>query len=73
MKIFHNNKCIQTEYDGGEPEDNSFTRDWSWIQTALKTAYELGYKDCRIDYNLNNSDDDDGDDFYGSDDCNGDY
>ncbi len=28
--------------DGGEPEDNSFYRDGSWIAPALQAAYELG-------------------------------
>jgi hypothetical protein len=28
--------------DGGEPEDNSFIRDGSWIAPALQAAYELG-------------------------------
>jgi hypothetical protein len=28
--------------DGGEPEDNSFARDWSWVAPALQAAYELG-------------------------------
>jgi len=30
-------------FDGGEPEDNTFTRDWSWVAGALNRAYELGY------------------------------
>lgn len=28
--------------DGGEPEDNSFSRDGSWIAGALEAAYKLG-------------------------------
>jgi hypothetical protein len=28
--------------DGGEPEDNSFYRDGSWITPALNEAYRLG-------------------------------
>lgn len=28
--------------DGGEPEDNSFLRDWKWVAPALQEAYELG-------------------------------
>lgn len=32
-------------YDGGEPEDNYFTRDWNWVQEELNTAYQLGYQD----------------------------
>ena len=31
--------------DSGEPEDNTFTRDWSWIETELAAAYAQGKKD----------------------------
>ena len=34
-------------YDGGEPEDNSFGRDWSWVTTELQKAYEQGLVDGR--------------------------
>lgn len=34
-------------YDYGEPEDNSFVRDWAWVATELKNAYELGLKEGR--------------------------
>jgi hypothetical protein len=27
---------------GGEPEDNSFIRDYAWVAPALNAAYELG-------------------------------
>lgn len=30
--------------DRGEPEDNSFGRDWSWVAPALEQAYETGRK-----------------------------
>lgn len=30
--------------DGGEPEDNSFFRDWRWVPVALERAYNEGYK-----------------------------
>ena len=30
--------------DGGEPEDQTLTRDWYWVADALNEAYELGYK-----------------------------
>lgn len=35
------------QIDGGEPEDNSFTRDWSWVDGALKEAYHLGMKHAK--------------------------
>lgn len=28
--------------DGGEPEDQTLVRDWSWVAPALKAAYERG-------------------------------
>lgn len=33
-------------WDGGEPEDNSFLRDWSWVADELRNAYEQGKKDA---------------------------
>ncbi len=35
--------------DGGEPEDNSFRRDWSWVAPALAQAFELGRKTGHIE------------------------
>ena len=29
-------------WDGGEPEDQTLWRDWSWVAPALQAAYELG-------------------------------
>lgn len=31
--------------DGGEPEDNYFFRDWSWVFDELDSAYQQGVKD----------------------------
>jgi hypothetical protein len=28
--------------DGGEPEDQTLGRDWSWVAPALQAAYALG-------------------------------
>lgn len=28
--------------DGGEPEDQTLQRNWSWVADALNDAYELG-------------------------------
>ena len=28
--------------DGGEPEDQTLTRDWSWVVVALNRAYKMG-------------------------------
>lgn len=43
--IEHNGKIIREEYDGGEPEDQSFYRDWAWVADAIEQAYQLGVKD----------------------------
>lgn len=29
--------------DGGEPEDQTLGRDWSWVVDALNEAYETGW------------------------------
>jgi hypothetical protein len=31
--------------DGGEPEDQTLTRDWAWVASTLTKAYALGYQD----------------------------
>lgn len=49
LQIHYNGKLIQEECDGGEPEDNSFDRDWNWVAKALVEAYNLGYKDGGYD------------------------
>ena len=45
LEIVHNGKVIDEYYDGGEPEDNSFYRDWGWVPGAIEQAYKLGLKD----------------------------
>lgn len=42
LKVFHNEKLIMTATDYGEPEDNTFFRDWDWIKDALIKMYEIG-------------------------------
>ena len=46
MKIIHNGEVIDEYYDGGEPEDNSFVRDWNWVPGVIEEAYRLGFEDC---------------------------
>ena len=41
----HNNKIVVKEYDHGEPEDNSFYRDYKWVKQALLDAYAAGLSD----------------------------
>ena len=43
--MYHNGEMIDWHVDGGEPKDNYFFRDWSWIETALEDAYERGLED----------------------------
>lgn len=33
--------------DGGEPEDQTLNRNWSWVVGALNLAYQEGLKDGR--------------------------
>ena len=43
--IYRFENGVAVEYlgsDGGEPEDQSLSRDWSWVDTALDKAYKLG-------------------------------
>lgn len=49
----HSNRLVinsdegEREYwDGGEPEDNSFIRDWAWVESELQTAYAQGIQDA---------------------------
>lgn len=35
-------------YDGGEPEDQTLRRDWSWVAPALQRAYNLGKAHGRV-------------------------
>lgn len=36
------NGSMQIERDRGEPEDQIFSRDLSWIESAIRRAYEFG-------------------------------
>ena len=43
--VLHDGEQILEEYDYGEPEDNSFYRDWSWVVEALHDVYLRGRSD----------------------------
>jgi hypothetical protein len=37
---------VEEHWDGGETEDNTFDRDWSWVEGAIQRAYNLGMISC---------------------------
>lgn len=45
LVVEHNGKEIAREFDDGEPEDNLFIRDYSWIAPLLHKVYNLGVAD----------------------------
>lgn len=45
LKVTHDGKLLYEERDGGEPEDQSFCRDWAWVPGAIRQAYALGLAD----------------------------
>lgn len=48
MVVIHNGKVIAEETDGGEPEDNSFMRDWNFVPFLIERAYKLGVADGSV-------------------------
>ena len=42
LAIYVNGKFDNYYIDRGEPEDNSFGRDWMWVKDELEKAYKLG-------------------------------
>ena len=42
LKIYLDGNLINYFTDYGEPEDNSFNRDYYWIEKELNKAYQLG-------------------------------
>jgi hypothetical protein len=47
LDIIIDGEVVETYLDGGEPEDNSFYRDWNWVPTELERAYKKGLEDAR--------------------------
>ncbi len=45
LLMISDGKVILQQSDGGEPEDASFGRDWSWVAPAIEAAYKLGLTD----------------------------
>ena len=50
LVITHDGEEILRELDGGEPEDQTFNRNWSWVKGALLQAYTRGREDGRQVY-----------------------
>jgi len=48
LKIFIDNKEFIEYCDHTEPEDNSFLRDYDWIEYELLRAYKKGYEDGKF-------------------------
>lgn len=45
LEVRRSGKVVRDHSDGGEPEDNLFCRDWSWVEGALREAYAFGLAD----------------------------
>ena len=51
INIYVDKNLIANESIGGEPEDNSYFRDYSWVVPVLRTlAVELG---AEVEFNIN--------------------
>ena len=48
MMVITDDSGKREHWDGGEPEDNSFGRDWDWVEVELMKAYQQGLKDAMI-------------------------
>jgi hypothetical protein len=42
LRIEWDDGDVDEELDQGEPEDNSFTRDYRWVKGAIERAYRDG-------------------------------
>ncbi len=45
LEVHRNGELVEEYSDGGEPEDNSFIRDWSWVPDMIEQAYKWGLED----------------------------
>lgn len=48
LGIFIDGVFLKSYCDNGEPEDNSFSRDWYWVDVELERAYRKGLEDGRV-------------------------
>ncbi len=44
--VIRRGDSIEYFWDGGEPEDQYYSRRWSWVSPALIDAYEAGRRDA---------------------------
>lgn len=51
--VEHDGAVLFECYDGGEPEDNYYFRDWGWVAEAIEKAYALGLEDGRTTHTDN--------------------
>ena len=47
LVVVHHGTVIARQSDGGEAEDNLFSRDYAWVKPLLEQAYALGVADKR--------------------------
>lgn len=45
--VITDDKRIVKHIDGGEPEDNFYGRDWSWVAEELEAAYRAVLRDAK--------------------------
>ena len=48
LLIIEDNERVETYSDAGEPEDQSFYRDWNWVLGELEKAYAAGLRDATL-------------------------
>jgi hypothetical protein len=44
LSVIIDGQTALQEFDRGEPEDQTFYRDWAWVPDAIRDAYALGRK-----------------------------
>lgn len=47
LLVISDGEEIIDQEDGGEPEDQTFGRDWAWVPDAIRRAYETGLQHAR--------------------------
>lgn len=47
LTVTYDGVPLAEHWDCGEPEDNSFGRDWSWVPDLIEQVYEIGLAEGR--------------------------